>query len=130
MEPKMSPGTFVSVKKIAEVKRNALRRGIWFKVLNRVERGALDLTMKYVDNIRSTTLAKLVTAIINKLTLSMESVIDRMVNGIGRTLAQKISRLAVNWGNFSASKWADDRDFAWYLVVCFPSKSGGRLKSC
>jgi hypothetical protein len=51
-----------------------------------------------------------------KLQLTMETIADKMVRTAGLPLARKISNLAVSWGNRSASKWADDRDFARYLA--------------
>lgn len=98
-------------------KKAALRRGIWFRALNRVERGVLDLTVRYVDCIRSAKLATVVTAILEKLKLATESVVDRLVRSVGFSLAQKVSAVAVGLGNRSASRWAVDAEFARYLAV-------------
>ena len=65
----------LSIGKLNETKKHALRRGVWFKALNRVERGIIDLTVKYVDNIKSTKLAKVLTAIIEKLQATTESIL-------------------------------------------------------
>lgn len=119
-------GFVPSVGKLVEAKKSALRRGVWFRALNRLERGVLDLTVKYVDSIKSSKLAKVVTAIIDKLQLAMESLVERMVRVIGRPLAQKIGSIAVSWGNRSASKWADDRAFARYLAMNFSAKPSMR----
>jgi hypothetical protein len=108
-----------SVGMLAQAKKLALRRGVWFKTLNRVERGAIDLTVKYVDSVKSQKLAKLLTAIISKLQSAMESVVDKLVRTIGLPLARKISNIAVSWGNRLASVWACDRSFARFLVVNF-----------
>ena len=110
-------GFVPSVGKLAEAKKSALRRGVWFRALNRVERGVLDLTVRYVDNIKSSKLATLVTAILDKLKLASESMAERMVRVIGRSLAQKISGIAVSWGNRSAPQWSEDLGFARYLAV-------------
>jgi hypothetical protein len=110
-------GDIISVGRLVEVKRAALRRGVWFRALDRVERGVLDLTIRCVDRIRSARLAKIVTAILIKLKLAMESVVDRMVRTVGFSQARKISGIAVSWGNRSASKWAEDPGFARYLAV-------------
>jgi hypothetical protein len=115
-------GGVLSVGRLAEVKRVSLRRGFWFRALNRVERGVLDLTMRCVDSIRSAKLATVVKAILDKLKLAMESVVERMVRVVGRPLAQKNSGIAVGWGNCSASGWAEDRGYARYLALCFSSK--------
>ena len=106
-----------SVRMLAEAKKIALRHRVWFRLLNRVERGIIDLTVRYVDSIKSVTLAKVVTAIMDKLQCALESVVDRLVRTVGLPLAQKVSDIAVSWGNTLASMWADDRAFARFLVV-------------
>ncbi len=117
-------GNAVLIGSLAEAKRAALRRGVWYRALSRVERGVLDLTMKFVDSVRSAKLANVLTAIMKRLELAMENTAERLVRLIGRPLAHKISCIAVSWGNRSAFRWADDRDFARYLVTNFPSKIG------
>ena len=107
----------LSIGKLVEARRFALRRGVWFRVLNRVERGVVDLTMRYVDDIKSTMLAKVLMAILDKLALATESMADRLVRTVGVSLAQKMSSIAVGWGYRSASGWAVDREFARYLAV-------------
>jgi hypothetical protein len=107
----------LSVGTLAKAKKLALRRGVWFRLLNRVERGIIDLTVRYVECIKSGVLAKLVTAIMEKLQSAMESVVDRLVRTVGLPLAQKISDIAVSWGNHLASMWANDLAFARFLVV-------------
>ena len=69
------------------IKKAALRRGIWYKTLNRLERAVIDLTAKYVDCIRSSKLATLVTAIITKLQTASQSKIDRLTASVGVLLA-------------------------------------------
>jgi hypothetical protein len=113
----------LSVGFISVIKKCALRRGIWFRALSRVERGVLDLTTRYVDCIRSTQLAKVVTAILEKLKLATESVVDRLVRTVGFSLAQKISVVAVGLGNRSAILWAVDGEFARYLAVAHLNSS-------
>jgi hypothetical protein len=123
VEQKASAGsknTFLgvpSVGKLVEFKRAALRRGLWFRVLDRAERGVIDLTVKYVGNIRSAKLAGVVVAILDKLKVAMESAVEKMVRVFGRSQARKVSGLAVGWGNRSASSWAEDVGFAWYLAM-------------
>jgi hypothetical protein len=110
-------GDPISVGRLVEARRTALRCGIWFRVLNRTERGILDLTVRCVDRIRSARLAKLVMAILIKLKLAMESAVERMVRVVGRSLAQKVSSIALSWGNVSALQWAEDPVFARYLAI-------------
>jgi hypothetical protein len=114
---KVSSIGLVSVGVLAEAKRTAFRRRVWFRALNRIERGIVDLTLRYVDDIKSTRLAKVLTAIIEKLQQATESRIDRLVRTVGIPQAQKISSIAVSWGYSSASAWATDRGFERYLAV-------------
>ena len=110
-------GDILSVGRLVEARRTALRCGVWFRVLNRIERGILDLTVRCVDRIRSARLAKVVTAILIKLKLAMESAVERMVRVVGRSLALKVSSIALSWGNVSALQWAEDPVFARYLAI-------------
>ena len=116
---------FVSVKKLAEFKKFALRRRVWFKSLSRMERGIIDLTVRYVDSIKSSKLAQVVTAIVEKLQVSMESKAERLVRTVGLALAKKVSDIAVSWGNRLAALWAFDCGFARFLVFNFGKGGGG-----
>jgi hypothetical protein len=115
-------GFTLSVEILAKTKKLALRRGVWFKALNRIERAIIDLTLQCVDSIKSAKLAKLVTAITDKLQSAMESIIDRLVRTIGVPLAKKISCIAVGWGNISAKNWAADLSFAAFLALAQTNK--------
>jgi hypothetical protein len=109
----------LSVGILIETKKLALRLRVWFRLLNRVERGIIDLTVRYVDSIKSITLAKVLTAIMKKLQCAVESVGDKLVRTVGLPLARKISNIAFSWGNRLASTWAYDLAFAKFLVVNF-----------
>ena len=113
---------FPSIGRLAEAKMLALRRGVWFRVLDRVERGIIDLTVRYVVCIKSGKLAKVVTAIMEKLQSAAESIVGKLVRTVGLPLARKISEIAVSWGNRLASMWADDRSFAEFLVVNYSKR--------
>ena len=84
-------GYLPAVKELAEAKKMALRRRVWFKLLNRVERGIIDLTVKYVNTIKSRKLATVLTAIKGKLQSAIEGTVDRLVRTIGLSLARKMS---------------------------------------
>ena len=119
MAPKGERGYPPSVGMLSQARKLALRRGVWFRALNRVERGIIDLTVQYVDSIKSTKLAQVVRAIIDKLEFAVESVVDRLVRTVGLPLARKISDIAVGLGNHLASLWAFDRGFARFLAFNF-----------
>jgi hypothetical protein len=116
--------TPVSVRQIVIFKRMALRRRIWFRALSLVERGILDLTTQYVASIKSSKLATVVTAILEKLRIASEGVVDRLVRTVGFSLAKKISIVAQRWGNRLAIFWALDADFARFLAITHLNTSG------
>jgi hypothetical protein len=121
---KAPSGNALSVKKLFEAKRSALRHGIWYRALNKLERGVVDLTVRYVNDVKSTKLAQVLTAIIQKLQVAAESIVDKMVKSIGFAQAKKISEIASRLGNRSACAWAGDSKFARYLAVMHMNGTG------
>ena len=95
---------------IARLKTRAIRKRVWFSVLDRVERGLLDLTMRWVDKVRSGRMTETVLRILLKLVRAMEHDIGRVLVA-GRELALRVSVLAVGWGNIEAHAWRLDKTF-------------------
>ena len=52
---------------IAGMKVRALRRRVWYRALDRIERGLLDLTIRWVDKVRSGLMARVLLRILVKL---------------------------------------------------------------
>lgn len=98
------------------VRTRALRRGVWFRVLDRVERGLVDLTIRWVDRVKSGELAKVLVRILGKLVQALDTGMVRFLEK-GRMLALRASELAVGWGNLSAYQWRDDLGFQRTLGV-------------
>ena len=93
-----------------ELKTRSLRKGIWFRVLSRMERGFVDLTMKWVDKVRNSTMAKVLLRILEKLVLALEQGMAKILRS-GRLLALKASETAMEWGNTEAFAWRFERAF-------------------
>lgn len=55
---------------------------------------------------------------------AMKSRVERLMEEIGWSWAQKIAYLAVSWGNREALNWALDAGFAKYLVIMRINMSG------
>jgi len=102
---------------LVSVRRMAMRRRVWFKVLSRMERAVVSLTIRCVEEVRSARLAMIVKAIVDKLNDAVKGGVERLMETVGRSLAQKLSGIAVGWGNESACDWADDHGFIWFLTV-------------
>lgn len=109
--------TVFSRTELVMKRQRAMRKHLWFKTLDQSERAIFNLTIQCVEQIKSSKLAKIMTAIIEKLTQSMISKVEKLCESIGRPLAQKISSLAFSWGNHEALKWAEDKRFIKYLTI-------------
>jgi hypothetical protein len=101
------------------LKSKALRRGAWFRVLGKVERALVDLTIKVVDQVRSPVLYKALVSIVKKLEDASDNRVSCAIKAIGFPCAQKLSLLAQKWGNKSAQNWMFDLSFARFIAIMY-----------
>ena len=104
----------LSKAELLSIKRKALRKKVWFKVLSQAERALIDLTIQVVDVVRSNRLARVLLDPIEKLKEAMKGMMDR-AREIGWPLAEKFSKIALAWGHPEARSWAEDEFYATYL---------------
>src|SRR2546422_10365669 len=83
------------------LKTRGLRRRVWHWALDRMERGLVDLTIRWVDKVRSGRITETLMRILEKLAQALETVIEKVLEK-GRELATRASELAVEWENESA----------------------------
>jgi len=102
---------------LVSIRRVAMRKRVWFRVLDRCERAVVSLTIRCVERVRSVRLAMIVTAIVDKLKEAMKGRVERLMETVGSSLARKIGEIAVSWGNLEAEKWALDQGFIKYVTV-------------
>jgi len=107
----------LSKDELIRMKTKAIRRRVWFRTLTMSERAQIDLTIKFVQKVRSLLLTRVLVSILKKLTDVFESRVARAIRNIGRGLAERISRIARSWGNKSAAEWTKDRGFTQYLTI-------------
>ena len=93
------------------LKTRGLRRRLWYSTLSRMERGLVDLTIRWVDKVRSGRMTETLMRILEKLAQALETGMGRVL-GRGRVLALRASELAVEWGNGAAFYWRFEREFA------------------
>jgi hypothetical protein len=92
------------------MKTRGLRKRVWYGALDRMERGLVDLTIRWVDKVRSGPMTETLMRILEKLAQAMETGMGRVL-GRGRQLATRVSDLAVGWGNESAFYWRFEQGF-------------------
>ena len=110
---------FLSRFELLCLRRRALRRGVWYKVLSRIERSLVNLAIAAVSRVHSLVLARSLAVVVEKLSGFFGSGVLRRVQAVGFPLARRLSGIAQGWGNVSASCWACDAGFARFLTVCF-----------
>ncbi len=106
-------------EELVKIKRKALQRKIWYRVLSKIERIQINLTIKIVDRVRSTYLAKVLHAIVKKLIAAMETPVKRLMREVGISLARKTSEIGEKLGCKSARKWAEDWGFIQFLTIIY-----------
>ena len=102
---------------LIKLKHRAIRVGVWFRALSRIDRVLVTLTIRVAQNVRSCSLARNVLSVARKLERFREEKIARVVREIGFSSAIKLSIIAQDWGNKSGGKWGSDRNFAQYLAI-------------
>jgi len=112
-----STSNFLSKAELVKLKLKAMRAGVWYRALPRIDRVLVDLTIKVADTIRSPHLARSILSIAGKLESLFESKLQRAVREIGLPIARKLSQFAQKWGNVAAEKWASDEGFARYWAA-------------
>jgi hypothetical protein len=118
-----TPFSFLNKKQLIELKSKAMRAGVWFRGLPRIDRVLVDLTIKVTSSVRSVTLAKTILAVMEKLEGLLEGRLSKVVRKIGKPLAQQLSSLAQKWGNHSAKDWLSDNSFARFLAILSINKN-------
>lgn len=113
----------LSRDELIRMRARAIRRGVWFRTLTRSERAQMDLTVRVVKKVRSFLLARVLASLVKKLLEAMESMVGRMRRVVGSPLAEKLSQIAQNWGNASATRWAKDLCFIQYLTITLMNTS-------
>ena len=109
--------SFIEKKQLIKFKCKAIRAGVWFKALPRIDRVLIDLAIKVTQSIRSPSLAKCIVSITRKLEGLLENRLERAMKEIGFPLARKLSLFAMKWGNRRAQEWTEDVGFVRYLAA-------------
>jgi len=77
----------------------------------------MDLTIRVVDEVRSSLLKGVLLSVLRKLEAVVESQVVRLMRDVGVKMAGRLSSFAVRWGNLSAVSWSEDVGFIRFLAV-------------
>ncbi len=115
--PEACSSKILNRTQLMKIKCKALRAGVWYKALPRIDRVLVDLTIKVAENIRSLQLARSICTIVGKLEALLESGLSKSLRSVAYSLAEKISLIAQKWGNNAAKRWATDSSFVFFLAI-------------
>jgi hypothetical protein len=107
------------------LKSRSMRQRVWYRVLSRLERAQVDLTLKVVRRVQSPSLARVLDLIVDKLSNALQSRVSKITRTVGFPMALKLSKMAQGWGNRSAQAWAQDSEFARFLAVMSLNTNNG-----
>jgi hypothetical protein len=99
-----------------DVRQKALRKRVWYRALDRLERGIFNLTTQIVDRVESELLGVELVKMLSKLSDAMKSGFVRCMEEFGVGKARSISAQAVSFGYASAEAWARDEGLIRYLA--------------
>jgi hypothetical protein len=111
-------------KNLLKLKSKAIRGGVWFRALSRIDRALVDLTIKVTHRVQSVTLARIMFSVVEKLEDALENRLLNTLKEVGFSLARKLSFFAQKWGNHSAREWAFDASFARFLAIMHMNNVG------
>ena len=99
-----------------EARKRAIRGRVWYKALDRLERGILSLSVRVLDYaVKSSSLGRVLTSIVAKIEDALKSVFERRLEGYGLRRAGEIAEMAAKLGCAGARGWLDD-SFARYVT--------------
>lgn len=102
---------------IFKMRLRALRKGVWFRVLDRTERALLILVPRCMEEARSARLIDMLAKIIVKINSALRGEIALHMCEVGWPLARKLGRIAQKWGHKTADEWALDVGFARFWTI-------------
>ena len=108
---------FLGREQLLKLKLKAVRAGVWFRALPRIDRVLVDLTIRVARSVRSAALAEGILSVARKLEGLLEGRVSRAIREVGYPLACKLGLIAQSWGHAGAQAWVSDEGFAQYLAV-------------
>ena len=118
----------ISQEYLRKVRSTAVRKRTWFKALDKLERGIFNLTIKFVENIKSQVLAGHVVKILVKLRDAAKCAFTRHVEGYGYMKLRETVEQALGLG-YDATGWVWDLGFAeWFALNNYYNSVGWRSR--
>ena len=102
---------------LVAVRRVALRAGVYFRAISRLERALMECAVRVVRVVWSDTLAKLLMRIILKLVQAVRQMPLALAEYMGAKMARQTAKIAQKWGYKEAKSWEYDINFMRYQAL-------------
>ena len=102
---------------LKDLRRKALRRRLWYRSLDGLERSVFNLTCIVVDRVKSPVLGEKLLRIVVKLRNALKSEFVKLVETLGVRRAWAAAEYAVDWNYEGARAWRRDAGFARFFAV-------------
>ena len=106
----------VSAELLRAARGSALRKRVWYKALDGLERGIVNLTIELVERVKSLRLAEMIASILEKLEGALRSEFARQLEAYGYGRMRAVIGVALGIGCREALGWAGE-GFARFLTV-------------
>jgi len=110
---------------LSRVRSKAIRRGVWFRALDTLERGILTLASHVVDRVESVVLGVEIVKILKKLNDAMKSEFTKWMEQYGFIKVKKLAAQAMEWGNRDAIQWISEVSYIEYVTMLESYKPSG-----
>lgn len=107
----------ISQSFLKKIRKKAIRKRIWYKAIDSIDRGIVNLTINLVENIKSLTLLKVLKSILKKIKESHKSDFIKHCETYGLIKAEKIVKQAIDFGYEYATTWLSYRSFSQLLAL-------------
>lgn len=112
----VSSSAMFTKKFLSAVRCQALRKRVWFRALDAIERGILSLSARVIENVKSSVLYHQLASIVEKLGDACKSDLLRHFERFGMDRLRVIRSQALRFGYKEAGKMNLDLDFVKYLM--------------
>jgi hypothetical protein len=120
----ISKSGFIGTAQLFKLRLRAVRAGVWFRALPRIDRVLVDLTIRVARRVRSAALAENLLSVARKLEGLLEGKVSRAIREVGYPLACRLGLIAQSWGHEGAEAWGSDEGFARYLAAMSINEHG------
>ena len=101
----------ISLDYLRDVRRQAYRKRVWYRAIDSLERGIINLTIRFVESVKSLRLTKVLEGIVLKLSEAMKSRFTRHVETYGVGKLVELVAIAEGFGSVVARGWLRDKGF-------------------